>query len=229
MSIDETALPAEDGQSSVRALTADPAALIQTISSGATDPTSLLMSQLGCLTQDNPGVALLLGLLQRGSAAQAEVKPKEDDEDAQRAAQHAALVRREAARRMRELREMVKDLYAELKVLRERNDTLAAAIGACYLCFGSDPFCEECGGRGLPGSRPSEPAAYRKYVLPAVLRVQKMQLAPARRAVQKSDTADGAMRPDGGTFAVRPEPVQQRPAGRQPARQVTIQDGGIPP
>jgi hypothetical protein len=192
MSIDETALPAGDGQSGVLALTANPEALIQTITSGATDPTSLIMSQLGGLTQDNPGVALLLGLLQRGSAAQAEAKPKEDeDEDARRAAQEAALVRGEAARRMQELRETVKDLYAEVKVLRERNDTLAAAIGACYLCFGSDPFCEECGGRGLPGSRPSEPAAYREYVLPAVLRVQKMHLTPARRAARKSDTADG--------------------------------------
>lgn len=63
-------------------------------------------------------------------------------------------------------------LYAELEALRTRNDALAAAVGACYLCFGDDPLCEECGGRGVPGSLAPEPAAFRKYVHPALHRAQ---------------------------------------------------------
>jgi hypothetical protein len=194
MSIDETPSSATNSQG-VSALTADPAALLQTIRSGATDPASLVLSQFGGLTQDNPGMAMLLGLLERRrSGTEAEVQPKEDDEEAELAAQRAESMRNEAARRVWELKETAKDLYKELKILRARNDALAAAVGACYVCFGSDPFCEECGGRGSPGSRLSEPAAYREYVLPAVLRVQKMQSTHARRPAQ-GDAQDGAMPP----------------------------------
>jgi hypothetical protein len=223
--MDETISPAASGQSNVPSLTADPVALLQTISSGATDPTSLVLSQLGGLAQDNPGMAMLLGLLGRHtSAKEAEAQPKEDEEDAQLAAQRAEAARHETARYLCEMKETVKDLYAELKILRERNDKVAAAVGACYVCFGSDPFCEECGGRGSPGSRLSEPAAYREYVLPAVLRVQKMQLARLPRTAQQSAPSDRAVPPIRETVAFRPEPVRQWPIlGRQ---QATTQDGG---
>jgi hypothetical protein len=225
MSMDETTSPAANGQSNVPPLTADPVALLQTISSGATDPTSLVLSQLGGLAQDNPGLAMLLGLLGRHtSGKEAEARPKEDDEDAQLAAQRAESAQRETARHLSELKETIKDLYAELKILRERNDRVAAAVGACYVCFGSDPFCEECGGRGSPGSRLSEPAAYREYVLPAVLRVQKMQSTRLHRTTQQGAPSDRAVPPIRETIAVRTEPVRQWPIlGRE---QATTQDGG---
>jgi hypothetical protein len=211
MSMDETASPAADGQGAF-APTANPGALLQTIGSGATDPTSLVLSQLGGLAQDNPGIAMLLGLLgRRRSGAEAEAQPNEDGEEAELAAQRAESMRKEAALRVRELKETAKDLYKELKILRARNDALAAAVGACYVCFGSDPFCEECGGRGWPGSRLPESSAYREYVLPAVLRVQKLQSAHVRRTAQQGDSSDGATAPARERVVVRPEAVRQWP------------------
>lgn len=160
-------------------LAADPAALVQAISTGAADPMSLLLSQLGGQAQDDPRMALFMQLLQQRRSA---AEPKQDDEDERLAAQQAELARRESARHMRELTDTVTKVYAELEVLRKRNDALAAALGACYLCFGSDPLCEKCSGGGSPGSRPPEPAAYREYVLPALRRVRMIQSMAARRA-----------------------------------------------
>lgn len=76
---------------------------------------------------------------------------------------------------MTELKQVLKSLYAETETLRARNDALAAALGACYLCFGEDPVCPECGGNGVPGSLPPDVAAFRQYVLPAVRRIRTAQ------------------------------------------------------
>ena len=79
---------------------------------------------------------------------------------------------------LRELKETVERVYAELEALRARNDLLAAAVGACFLCFGADPSCPECAGRGHPGSRAPEPSAYREFVLPVVRRTRARGLEP---------------------------------------------------
>jgi hypothetical protein len=66
------------------------------------------------------------------------------------------------------LRSYVTDLVEEVTVLRETVDTLAAALGACAECWGEDPTCRWCRGRGLPGFAPPEPAAFDQLVAPAV-------------------------------------------------------------
>jgi hypothetical protein len=181
MSMADATSRASVGEPAGAASVADPAALIQAIGSGAADPMSLLLSQLGGQAQNDPRMALLMQLLQQRQSAPAS-EPEQDDEDAELAAQQAELARHERARHMRELSHTVKKAYAELEVLRKRNDALAAALGACFLCFGADPVCAECGGRGSPGSRPPEPSAYREYVLPALRRVRMIQSMAARRA-----------------------------------------------
>lgn len=77
--------------------------------------------------------------------------------------------------RMTDLKQVLKSLYAEIGTLRARNDALAAALGACYLCFGDDPVCPECGGNGVPGSLQPEAAAFRQYVTPAIRRIRTAQ------------------------------------------------------
>jgi len=66
------------------------------------------------------------------------------------------------------LRSYVTDLVEEVTVLRETVDTLAAALGACAECWGEDPTCRWCRGRGRPGFAPPEPAAFDQLVVPAV-------------------------------------------------------------
>jgi hypothetical protein len=60
---------------------------------------------------------------------------------------------------------------AELQDLREANDTMAAALGACHLCWGGNEECTNCHGQGHTGYRPPDPALFNQLVLPAVRRV----------------------------------------------------------
>ncbi|HXA37534.1 MAG TPA: hypothetical protein VNW53_00910 [Phenylobacterium sp.] len=143
----------------------DPNALLQSLASGATDPMSLLLSQISANAPDNPSVGMLASLLQRRDPPAPEV-----DEAAEA----------EAAARLDELTSMVDTLYAEVETLRSRSVEIAAALGACGVCFGSDLLCPRCGGRGRPGSRPPKPEAYRAYVLPAVMRVRRLTEAQRR-------------------------------------------------
>jgi hypothetical protein len=76
-----------------------------------------------------------------------------------------------------ELHGQVQSLQAEIKTLRERNDLLASTIGACCLCWGQDPNCRACRGRGKPGYAIPDEALFGEFVLPAmrVLRAQKVK------------------------------------------------------
>jgi hypothetical protein len=66
------------------------------------------------------------------------------------------------------------DWQRELTDLREANDTLASALGACPICWGGDRHCEVCRGRGRPGYRVPEPALFNELVVPAIHRVRAM-------------------------------------------------------
>jgi hypothetical protein len=178
----------------------DPATLIKAIATSGTDPMSVLLSQLQAQGSTNPTAALLASFLQMR-------KPGVDTESASQAedlrlAEQEALAEQERDRSLQELNDTVAKLYSELERLRKRNDELAAAIGACFLCFGADPLCSECAGRGRPGAKIPEPIAYKKYVLPALRRVQKAQqmradTASASGASDRSASAYTRAQPSG--------------------------------
>ena len=65
----------------------------------------------------------------------------------------------------------------ELHDLREVNDTLARALGACRLCWGGGEECDECGGRGWPGSSIPDASLFRELVAPAVDRAHAITRA----------------------------------------------------
>jgi hypothetical protein len=65
---------------------------------------------------------------------------------------------------------------AEVKELRSRCDDLASALGACPLCWGNDPECRACRGRGHPGYSVPDRKLFVEFVLPAV-RMLKAQEA----------------------------------------------------
>jgi hypothetical protein len=149
-------------------------ALLSALSGGgALDPMALLQAQLD--NQSDPRMAMLLRLIQQRREAAASEQSAEDAIETEAEAAREDQAQRESAAQARQVRDTMQKLYAEVESLRSRNDKLAAALGACFLCFGGDPLCEECGGRGIPGSRAPEPAAYRQYVLPALRRVQRIQ------------------------------------------------------
>jgi hypothetical protein len=215
MTAQDGASPAA-GAATPDAATLDPSALIGAITSGGANPLSLILSQLGGQTPDNPAMALLSRLLEQRQASGPETGESNEEGNAEAAAALAAAKRQERERRMQELRETVERVYAELEALRARNDALAAALGACFLCFGTDPLCQECGGRGVPGSRPPEPAAYRDFVVPALQRVRMMQAAPGRRPLRAAPPPAAAT--GGSRRATRSwHPAATAPPGVTPA------------
>jgi hypothetical protein len=60
---------------------------------------------------------------------------------------------------------------AELDELRLMNDRLAAALGACYLCWGKRADCPNCEGRGSSGWVASDKASFAELVRPALIRM----------------------------------------------------------
>jgi len=67
-----------------------------------------------------------------------------------------------------ELRQQCQSMFAELKGLRTRSSHLAAALGACPLCWGKNAECESCRGRGRPGFSIPDRHLFSEFVLPAV-------------------------------------------------------------
>lgn len=159
-------------------------ALLGALSSGGpVDALGVLRSQMQSQLPNDPQTALLLQLLDRRQPTEA-AAPETDavvDEEFNSAEKRQALS---------ELKEKVDALYTEVEDLRKRNDTLALALGACYLCFGEDLLCEECHGRGLSGSRAPEPDKFRKYVLPAYRRAKYLESAWSQPPAPNSSGPD---------------------------------------
>lgn len=119
--------------------------------------TEALIEQLG---ESNPQLKLLAQYMaQRQSAAAEDADERDDELPDRRAGEQAAAQR---------LRRIARRMYAELEELRQRNDALAEALGACYLCWGEDSACEACNGNGQPGSAPPDKALFAQYVAPAL-------------------------------------------------------------
>jgi hypothetical protein len=82
-------------------------------------------------------------------------------------------------------------MCAELKLVRERNDLLAAALGACCLCWGQDLSCRSCRGRGGPGFCIPDEELFEEHVVPAIhtfraqkAKVQSLASAAPRRSME---------------------------------------------
>lgn len=167
---------------------------------GDTDPMAILISSLEAQAQSNPKMAQILRCLEQrrvqqmqNSAAETATEDRTgDDEDEYERSPHLGS-------KVSELHDLLEQAYAEVETLQVRNDALAAALGACHLCFGEDRRCEECGGRGVPGSRRPEPAAFRKFVLPALQRIKAIQSA---RGVGTSPSQRQTVQ-NGGTQATK--------------------------
>jgi hypothetical protein len=78
---------------------------------------------------------------------------------------------------MRHLARKVEAIYVELQDLRVNNEALAAALGACSRCWGTDPRCAGCGGRGRPGGFPPDRELFAYFVAPAIETYERRQRA----------------------------------------------------
>ena len=104
-------------------------------------------------------------LAQREQQLRTELEEREEED---RRAEEEARLQDQRRHRAEAWRDHLAGLTAELETARERLDELAAALGACPSCIGSDPGCRWCRGRGRPGFTTPDPAGFERLVLPAV-------------------------------------------------------------
>jgi hypothetical protein len=81
---------------------------------------------------------------------------------------------------------MNETIEAELAELRINNDRLAAALGACYLCWGTRIECPNCEGRGSTGWADPDKAMFSELIRPALVRISM------RRGQDHSSNGRGA-------------------------------------
>ena len=144
--------------------------LAPALAGGGSSLQELLLSQLD--TSD-PTTALLVQMM--ANQSQEADKASDDDEDGESPRQRL----KKLSVAFRQLRSKYERIQAEVKELQLRNDTCAAALGACYLCWGEFDECDICQGYGTVGHFPVEMQPFSEIVLPAVRAVKKQQHPPA--------------------------------------------------
>lgn len=79
----------------------------------------------------------------------------------------------------------LRGIRQELEDLRKVNDTLAAALGACAVCWGGNPNCEACEGEGHAGAYDPQPRMFNELVVPAVQRARSLKRTRQKRPVRQ--------------------------------------------
>jgi hypothetical protein len=154
--------------------------------SPAVDPLAMVRAQLEA--QGDPRAQLLLRILDRQQhEREARERELEADVQAEPSAAPPEDAPPELIEDVRNVQEAVDALYEERDRLAARVAALAAAIGACRVCFGEDAMCERCLGHGVSGWRRPEPLAFRRYILPAYQRARAIERARAGRPLPRSD------------------------------------------
>jgi hypothetical protein len=171
-------------------MSADPySLLLESYAAGSTGGADV-QQLLAQMSETDPRIGLLSKYLASRKEAEAETDADEDES----AIVEASERERERLEAMTSLQRVARSMYVELERLRERNDALAAALGACYLCWGEDEICEVCGGRGAPGSLPPDYQMFSVLVVPAVRRMQRRRAgAQTSPAVPKPGATDRAV------------------------------------
>jgi hypothetical protein len=125
----------------------------------------------------NPMAAMLAKQLAEQKAARASEEARVIDVEAEESVIEEPEVPAEHyLAELNELRERFSAMSLELELLRQRNDTFAAAVGACPLCWGQKSNCRSCRGRGRAGFCIPDECLFEEFVLPAI-RTLKAQMA----------------------------------------------------
>ena len=162
--------------------------LLQALAGSGSDGLSAKDVLLSQLDETDPNTSLLIKLLaQQTPETIADEAEAEADQERLREEERTRARAAERAKALRHLRNTIDTLYAELEDLRARNDMLAAALGACHLCWGEDGRCPECGGQGHPGFFSLDRPLFGQLVVPAVHRY-KQETAKTHSTVNQKAT-----------------------------------------
>lgn len=147
--------------------------LLQALTASGSGQLPLQEMLLSQLDTDDPTVALITQMLSQRQTAPAVEEDEDEAIDREEMERQEREKSQAMAKALRHLRTKIDDLYAELEGLRVQNDAVAAALGACYLCWGKDSNCEVCQGSGRPGAHLPDQALFVQLVAPAVRRLQQ--------------------------------------------------------
>jgi hypothetical protein len=145
-----------------------------------------MLAQLGQQGQADPVMNLLTQYLtQRQTDAASAIDGRPDADEGEDEAVIEPVASRLSAQRTQkmaqavtQLRQKFTALYQELEELREKNDALAEALGACHLCWGEDTNCQICRGQGRSGANLPDRKLFAQLVAPALRRLAKQERAP---------------------------------------------------
>ena len=149
-------------------------------SGGALPSAQELLNQL---ESTDPTVGLLAKYLAARQSSESESSSEEEAIEVEGEAIYTAEVQSEVVEQFERLAQVVQrlgehvtKLRAELDQLREVNDALAAALGACYLCWGKDAGCPVCHGTGGPGTAMPDMRLFAQFVAPTLRTLQAQKL-----------------------------------------------------
>ena len=127
-----------------------------------------LISQYGA---DNPRFQQMLAMMQQqqSNAAQQEEIGIAENPPSSVERELATFKNRlaKATSKIRHLTAEVEELNEGLDAMVRFSEDLANAVGACTFCWGEDPACRACRGRGKPGVFEPDKALFERFVLPA--------------------------------------------------------------
>ncbi|NRF65724.1 hypothetical protein HLB44_01870 [Aquincola sp. S2] len=149
------------------------------------EPNAIALPDTGAMlanfVQQNPQLAWLPQMLaaqrQAAAAAAAIAEPQADE---------CALLQQALAQAETRIERLVRShrrLTGELTAAHELLSDLAAAFGACGLCWGEDPGCPSCRGRGKPGRFAADPQLAQRFGV-----IAEAPVAAARLAVSLGPT-----------------------------------------
>jgi len=134
------------------------------------------------LESTDPTVGLLAKYLAARQVSESESSSEEEAIEVEGEAVYTAEVQSVAVEQFERLAQVVQrlgghvtKLRAELDQLREVNDALAAALGACYLCWGKDAGCPVCHGTGHPGTAMPDKRLFAQFVVPTLRTLQEQK------------------------------------------------------
>ena len=149
-----------------------------TSTSGGPGVETTVQGLLAQLDHTDPRVKLVTQYLSRRQAEASEAEA--EDDEPRRPPQANKAAGDDPARAIRRLQQRVEGLTLAVQELDARNDSLAAALGACYLCWGEDSDCEICAGAGRPGYQAPDREMFKRWVAPALHRLRASASAPPR-------------------------------------------------
>lgn len=131
------------------------------LSDGTASPQAMAEQLMAGMAEGKPHLSLLTQLMQARANTVAEAEAEED-------AVVLALREQLAATedQLERVRHKAKRLLNAHRAAIERLSDLAAALGACGLCWGEDDHCPGCHGRGRPGMVRPDPGSRERLLGP---------------------------------------------------------------